>query len=465
MRWLLRIAVAGVVVIGALAASVYGLYQFYQVSPPTVTYQKPRSLAEAQRDDLDYLRNLPRLDWSYTDETRAEANRVIDKALAQHFPLTSAAFELIVARVNAIADNGHTNDWGGALASRHNRLPVRFYAFADGVFVVRALPSVKDLLGAQLLAIDGHGVGDIRKTVSIYTGGTHDEKEARLPFYLESPELLHAAGVAQSPDRAMLTVRDADGHVRSEDVVALPANSGAPKLWPSDELSPVAIAGEDKNWIPALRGAADHLLLFAGAPNPFYAQALPGRHAFYVRFATNNDAGPYKIGDFSRKAFDEIVAARPDLVIVDLRMNGGGDYTTTAHFMRNLPGALPRATFYILLSKETFSAGMSSAAFLKQAAGTRGLFVGSLPGDRMRFHSEGSDFCLPYSHICMGIRTGVHDYTERLCTPLLTCYAVDWFYPVAIKSFAPDIAAPLTYTALRAGEDPALDAIFARETH
>lgn len=464
MRWLLRIVVAVVVVAGVLSASAYGLYEFYQVSPPRVTYPKPRSLAEAQRDDLDYLRNLTRLDWSYTDRTRADANRVIDEALAEHFPLPSAEFELVIARVNAIADNGHTNDWGGALANRHNRLPLRVYAFADGVFVVRALPAAKELLGARLLAIDDHDVGDIAKAVSIYTGGTAEEKTARLPFYLESPELLHAASIARSADRATLTLKMADGERKTVSLTALAPNPKAPKLWPSDELRPVANGGEGSGWIPALKGAADPLLLFAGAPNPFFARALPEHHAFYVRFDTNNDSGPFKIGDFGRKTFDQVVAAHPDIVVVDLRMNGGGDYTTTAHFMRNLPNALPQATFYILLSKETFSAGMTSAAFLKQAAGARGTFVGSLPGDRMRFHSEGSDFCLPYSGICMGARTGIHDYTERLCTPLFTCYALDWFYPVAIKSFQPDIAAPLTYAALSNGHDPAMDAIFARHS-
>jgi hypothetical protein len=145
---------------------------------------------------------------------------------------------------------------------------------------------------------------------------------------------------------------------------------------------------------------------------------------------------------------------------VDLRMNGGGDYTTTAHFMRNLPLALPKARFYILLSQETFSAGMTSAAFLKQAAGDRGEFVGTLPGDRIRFNAEGGDFCLPFSGICMGVRTAIHDYSTTHCRPLFSCYPVNWFYPVAIKSFAPDVSAPLTYSALSRGHDPALEVIF-----
>jgi hypothetical protein len=464
MRWL-KLVVALMAVLGALAGAAYGLSLYYELPAPEPGYAKPRSLAEAQRDDLDYLRKLPWLDWSYTDETRAAANRVIDAALKKPLPLPRGDFELVVARVNALADNGHTNVRGGARANRLNRLPVRFYVFADGVFVVRSLPIERGLLGARLVAVDGRSVEEIAQAVSIYTGGTQEEKNVRLPLYLESPELLHAAGVAQQLNSVTLSFALKDGSRVRRSIAALPPDPKAPILWPSDELKPVPNVGQSADWIPALKGTADHLLMFAGEPDPFYAQALPERRGFYARFDTNNDSGKFLIADFVQRTFEQAVAARPDFVIVDLRMNGGGDYTTTAHFMRTLPEALPHATFYILISQETFSAGMSSAAVLKQAAGTRGHFVGTLPGDRMRFHSEGSDFCLPFSGVCMAIRTGVHDYSERICTPLITCYPLDLLYPVAIRSFQPDMPVPLTYAALSAGRDPAIDAIFAREKH
>src|SRR5262249_17473617 len=120
---------------------------------------------------------------------------------------------------------------------------------------------------------------------------------------------------------------------------------------------------------------------------------------------------------------------------------------------------LPNASIFVLMSQETFSAGMTSAAFLRQAGRERVTFVGDWPGDRIRFHSEGSDFCLPYSGICMTARTAIHDYSTRWCRPLLECFLLDRLYPVAIRTFAPDIYAPLTYASLSRGHDPAVDAI------
>lgn len=460
MRWgriAIGVVIAAVVVGGAVLLGNYLIEWRYDYTQPTANYSKPASPAEAQRDDLDYLRHLPQDDWSYTDKTRTEAEGVIDAALKQKLPLKPGPFELVIARVNALADNGHTNVWAGARANRLVRLPIRVYSFADGVFVVRAKPVYKALLGAQILAIDGRPIDQVAKAVSIYTGGTADEKNARLPFYIEAPQLLRAAGVANTNDSLALTLKMPDGSTETRLVLGDDPDAKAPTRWPSEELSPAPIEGE-KDWIAALKGKADVLALFAGDPKPFYDTALPG-NAYYIRFDVNRADG---ITDYADAAFARAVAAKPAIVIVDLRMNGGGDYTLTAHFMRELPHALPNAKFYILLSQETFSAGMTSAAFLKQAAGDRGFFVGSAPGDRIRFHAEGGDFCLPFSGICMGVRTGIHDYSTTQCRPFFECYLLNRLYPVAIKNFTPDIEAPLTFAALSHGHDPALDAIFAR---
>ncbi len=463
LRFAAKFGLAAAAFLVLLAAAAYSLLVAYYPQPPKPAFARPASLADAQRDDLAYLRKLPWLDWSYTPQTRAAAEQVIDKALEQKFPLKPAAFDLVVARVNALADNGHSTAWVTTRANTLDRLPLRLYAFTDGVFVIRALPVAKSLLGAQVLAIDGRPVSEIARRVSIYTGGTAEAKRVRLPFYLECPQLLHAAGLSNTNDSLVLTLRMPDGRILQRLVLARDPDKKAPLLWPKQELKPQPNPGEEKDWSAALAGKANDLLLFQGEPRPFFARALPDKRAFYIRFDANTDDGGMKIGDFVQKTFQEAVAARPGIVIVDMRMNGGGDYTSTAHFMRTLPEALPHARFYILTSENTFSAGMTSTAFLKQAAGDRGEIVGSIVGDRIRFNAEGSDFCLPYSKACMGLRTGIHDYSEKICTPLFRCFALNWLYPVAIRSFAPDIYAPLTFAALGRGHDPAIDAIFAAD--
>ncbi|HEY5339141.1 MAG TPA: hypothetical protein VIJ85_13120, partial [Rhizomicrobium sp.] len=319
----------------------------------------------------------------------------------------------------------------------------------------------KAILGNKVVAFDGRPFMQVRQIMNQYTGGAEETRDMRLPFALESPQLLHAAGVAKFDDRVILTVEDASGARRDVTVTALPPARHDSKTWPIDDFQPAPLAGEDKDWQSALRGEAGNMLFFADPSHEFVMRNLPAQHALYVRFDINRSTPTESIGTFTDAVEAEALKTKPAKVIIDMRRNGGGDYTMTAGFMRGFPSELPGATFYVLEGPFTFSAAMTSAAFLKQAGGARTVLVGSRPGDRIRFHSEGSDFCLPFSKICMSARTAIHDYATKSCTPIDECFALDLFYPVAIKTFEPEIHAPLTFAALRQGHDPALDAIFA----
>ncbi|MGH6889026.1 MAG: hypothetical protein ACREHF_07505 [Rhizomicrobium sp.] len=464
MKWRVVVAIAASVTALAGGAVVFfcfwGFSAYYSPAAPPTHYAPPRDLAQAQRDDLDYLRKFLYRDWSYTPRTRARAGAVIDAALAGPLPLSRGKFELNVARVVAIADNGHTNVSVQSRSNRLNRVPVRFYLFTDGLYVVRALPQAETALGKKVIAFDGNSFAQVRRVMNRYVGGTAEERDARLPFALEAPQLLHAAGMANRDDAVTLTVESANGEQSDVPLRALPPDPKGADVWPWNEMQPAQVPGTSKAWRAALHGASSKMLLFADPARAFVMLPLPRQHAWYLRYNQNYSTATQSIGEFSKRAEAALLVAKPAIVIIDMRFNGGGDYTTTASFMRNLPLELPRTKFYVLEGSDTFSAGMTAIAFLKQAGGARTILVGSRPGDRIRFHSEGSDFCLPYSKICMVARTAIHDYSTTHCRPLSECFVLDWLYPVAIKSFEPDLPAPLTWKALSADHDPALEAIF-----
>src|SRR5580693_10777721 len=71
-RIAIRLGIAVAAFAAILAGAGYELTAAYTYEAPKPDYLKPSSLAEAQRDDLDYLKKLPDADWSYTPETRAK---------------------------------------------------------------------------------------------------------------------------------------------------------------------------------------------------------------------------------------------------------------------------------------------------------------------------------------------------------------------------------------------------------
>lgn len=145
-----------------------------------------------------------------------------------------------------------------------------------------------------------------------------------------------------------------------------------------------------------------------------------------------------------------------------MRKNGGGDYTTTYDFASRLPQMSPAARIYVLTSGYTFSAAITTTAFIKQAGGDRVTIVGEPVGDRLTFWAEGGRFVLPNVEVGVSYAAGKHDYAH-VCWNVLECFWVNYLYPVRVDTLRPDIAAPLTFADYRALRDPALDAVLAHE--
>ena len=91
--------------------------------------------------------------------------------------------------------------------------------------------------------------------------------------------------------------------------------------------------------------------------------------------------------------------------MLDLRYDGGGDYTLTSAFAHALP-KLVRAPGRIALitGPDEFSAGITTAAFVKDAGGARVTIVGEPVGDRLSFWSEGGHGCLPHAQAVLQLR-------------------------------------------------------------
>lgn len=212
MRRRTRIAlwiVSAVVLVALVGGGLfYAMFAKFYPSAPEPNYPPALNLAQAQRQDFDYFRNYFDYNKAYSPQAREQAEKLLAQYQSQAGKLSSAAFDLAVARMVALADNGHSTIFMGPFSRHHNRLPCRFYKFADGFFVLRARPACADLLGAKVVAIDGHPVEHIVDGMFKYSGGPRNHYDQfKAVFFLESPELLHAAGFADASDRETLHVR------------------------------------------------------------------------------------------------------------------------------------------------------------------------------------------------------------------------------------------------------------------
>jgi hypothetical protein len=455
VKWAL--AAVGVVVL-LLAGLLFALFRTFYPSQPDVDFAPTQDVATAQQQDFDYFQHYFELNRTFTADTLEQARMRLAEYRRQAGRLSAAQFDLAIANVVALADNGHSRVHPAGLARRHNRIACRLYRFADGYYIVRARPACAELLGAKLRGIDGRSVDDVANRMFEYFGGprSHYDQFAS-PFFLESPALLNVAGMAHEADRMTLSVTKQDGSTQEVHVAAEAAVPESTTFFGNEYLSPQRLEGEAEDWQPLLPLNAELPVFLREFAVPFRAEFWETGKVYYAQFRSNADEPGHPIGPFVDRVRAEIIAHDPRLIVLDLRFDQGGNFTTNASLMKDLAHLTPRIErVQVLTSAWTFSAGIVSLALLKEHGGAKVSVIGEPVGDRVRTWAEGGTMELPHSKLRIGFATGLHDYA-RSCFGQPGCFWVMIFYPTHIAAFEPDILVPYTFADYTSLRDPALE--------
>src|SRR5262249_41230309 len=135
--------------------------------------------------------------------------------------LTDGQAVLEFMKLMVFLEDGHTAVWNvGENPLFRAALPLRFFWFEEGLFVIVAEPKYKELLGARVQAFDGRTTDEVLKGMSPYVQrdrGNPMSLKMFLPDGIRKLAVLHAAGLIKRPDQVTLTVRDQSGATRDVD--------------------------------------------------------------------------------------------------------------------------------------------------------------------------------------------------------------------------------------------------------
>jgi hypothetical protein len=432
-----------------------------------------------KQDIAVYREKFLAVDRAFTSQTRAKAEDRLAQLERNAASLTPAAFAVELCRIAALADNGHTgcltNDSGYDLCKQwatieggnstgcelhkpdrpvpdFKSVPIAFRSFGNEFDVTGVDEKQADLLGARLVAVDGKPIESMRDTLRTFAGGVTAVRDLEAADVLASPERLHAAGLARSADSVTYSVRLREGRVVERKFAVSSEEVAMKRLSHSDHAS----------WA------------FRDPDEPFRYRDAPELQSVVVQLRQNLDGEKQKIADFLEEA--EKVRerlGRPNIVL-DMRFNGGGNLLLTRNFMARWPARVP-GRFFVLTSPYTFSAGIASIAYLKQADPKRVMIVGEPVGDRLMFFSDGRPVQLPHSGrfflpatVRMDYHDGCRKYDDcfmgvaqpgRPTAPVPPVFTSIDRMPVAIDSLDPDVPASWTIESWLNGTDPMLDAV------
>ena len=421
---------------------------------PDSDYPAPHSALEAQRQDLDYFARAMALDRAFPPAARQAAAARLATLESRPEALPSAQLQVALMQVMALADNGHSR-MDPTAVSGTLVLPLRVTLFAEGFYVMRATAPYRELLGGRVERIDGQSIERILPQLETLRGGVAGLRRQNAAQFIVVQDLLYGLGIAADPRASTWTVTLPDGEVVTRRLESYPLAQGHDLPDGDRWLSSEPADGAEKDWIAyrprtgelpqTWRDFGDHFRRFRAA----------GSCAEVVRLQSISDVDGQQIAPFLASTEAALRATPPCAVIVDLRGDGGGDYTNTWRFAHALPQLLaPGGHIFILTDALTFSAAITTAAFIRDAGGDRVTIVGEPVGDRLSFFSEGGRACLPNLKVCLYYQRGKHDY-GKACLDWRQCFWLNWLYPVRVRSLEPDITVPLKFEDWNFGRDAA----------
>jgi hypothetical protein len=393
-------------------------------------------------------------DRSYSPKARARAERRLSALENTSRAMSTAEFVVALCQITALADNGHS----ACFYPRGPNRTLALAAFGNEFYVVSASRDDADLVGGRLVAIDGRSISSVRSTVRTMFGGIASGRDLKATDVMARPEILHALGLTTAVDSAAYRVRTTSGKVIERTVRSTRRTPDWISLLPND-VAPWSLQNPGQ---------------------PFRWRDSPELDAILVQLRRNADAPDKKLADFLDESESNRISLGRRNVVLDMRQNDGGDFLATRDFMLSWPKRVPAdGRFFVLMSPATFSAGIASVAYLKQAGGERVVLVGEPPGDRLMFFAEGLETQLPVTRAEVSpagqrddFRTGCRGYSDCFAalaqpgaptgTPEALTALIDEKYgrrPLAVKSLDPDIRAPWTISDYLARRDPAMSAI------
>ena len=342
--------------------------------------------------------------------------------------------QLLVGLLRVIAllgpRNGHTGLF--PLDPEHTRelhlYPVRLYAFADGIFVVDEERGL-GIRGFRLAAIAGVPVETVLARVEpLVSRDNAWNLRGLAPHYLVVAEVLDGLDITDGPGPAEFTFEQQDGTPLTRTLTPVPASAYASSF--QDALH---------GHYPSILPRAARPLYLAASGRTLWARTLASGRAVYVGYNAVVPPTPA----FVRRLMRLVAGPAVRRVIVDVRLNGGGDNSTygplTSLFAS--PQVDRRGRLYALIGRATFSAAANFAAELDRD--TRAIFVGEPTGGGVETYGDATSVLLPATGWNVRIAARYHSRARGPNDRRLAVGA--------------DVAVPLTSTEYFAGRDPVLE--------
>ena len=325
------------------------------VCASVVAAQEPLT-PEQWREDLRHMaEQMPREHKNlYHTMTETEFLKAVQELDAQIPTLERHEIIVGLARIVAMVRDGHTGikgfvpDQGVGFRS----YPIRLYAYEEGLFVQEAHREFADMLGGKVVRIGSVSTAEAVEIVGKLVSRDNDMGlTSRAPYYLASPELLHAVGIIDDMEAATFVV-EREG--RRETFVLSPLSSTRPRLQRG-------FFEDVPDWIDVRDNANAVPLWLQHLDVPYWFEYMEPEKTVYVQYSECVNSGDETVAEFFDRVSAFVESTDVNRFILDLRLNGGGTSDPNTSIVLSIikskidqPGK-----FFVIIGRRTFSAAQN----------------------------------------------------------------------------------------------------------
>lgn len=373
----------------------------------------------------------------YREISKADFHAAV-QALSDQVPkLSDPQMVIALMKLLRLLGDGHTTVLAPPpLPEYALALPLQFYLFKEGLFIIASDPKYQELLGAQVLSLGGHTVDELMKSLDPITSRDNEIWPTQLnPYRLRNLPLLRGLGLVSDINKTELRIRDAGGNSRT---VTIEADSKHPSIWndfPTEWTT-----------YPQTLGTQLPLYLKNMRTN-YWFEYQPATKLLYFQYNRVLNDPQEPLLQFSERLFKFIDEHDIDKLVIDIRWNNGGNTFLSQPLVYGLikrDKINRRGKLFVIIGRRTYSAAQNTAAFFERH--TNVIFVGEPTGSRPNVVGEETPFVLPYSKVTVNVSD--------------LYWQSSW--PQDYRTWiAPQIYAPPAFALYRENRDPAMEAIAA----
>ncbi|REE79722.1 hypothetical protein BX611_2617 [Lutibacter oceani] len=348
--------------------------------------------------DISYLENrINELHYSpYHAISKTELSKAILNLKTKIASLNDEQIIVELMKIVGSLGNGHnliipTSPNKDAL----KKLPVQFYQFSDGIFIVDAEIGFEKWIGYEVESIENTNAEEALQKTNAINARDNDMQTLWLgPYYLGLPDVLKGLGIVENANQVAITLKDRSG--KSQKII----------------MNPVSWNFSDFPKMPKLKDKEQPLFL-SKTEDPYWHKLIPENNSIYVQFNIVTQKETQTLKDFNIELRSQISKNKVHHLILDLRHNHGGNGSILPPMLKtiiNFEIMNPDGNVFVLMGRETFSAAQNLLTDITKY--TDAILVGEPSGSKPNHIGEAGWFKLPYSGLMGLISTQFHQTSK-----------------------------------------------------